>query len=242
VQGTYLQTFYSYFASAAIPRELRILPRQLLSRLLSQPQEAARTIFGSNFACAHPDISWPSVGLSVRDLTFLSCSPHHDVLHNIFESYIPLKSLTFRRSLGRVYIMSLSSLLERRAIDMTSTQQRNWMPEYALTIQIITTFLLWTRIISRFMTRGQVGFDDVLIFLAWILGTALTILVLLCKFGPPFVKICVELTDSPSHLQIWIQQTHMANSSRRLVEGSIGKTWPRPIQEFPLISIGCLGD
>jgi hypothetical protein len=79
--------------------------------------------------------------------------------------------------------MYFSPLLERRASDGISKQERNWMPEYALTVQIITTFLLWTRVLNRFTTRGQVGFDDVLIFLAWVLGTALTILVLLCMLS-----------------------------------------------------------
>jgi archaellin len=42
------------------------------------------------------------------------------------------------------------------------------------------------------MTRGQVGLDDVLIFLAWILGTALTALVLLCEYTLARVLISTD--------------------------------------------------
>lgn len=80
----------------------------------------------------------------------------------------------------------LSSLLAPRAPTLYNIQdysERNWMPAYALTIQIIVTFLVWIRLISRFSPNGRFGFDDVLIFLAWILGTLLTAVCILCMYA-----------------------------------------------------------
>ena len=77
----------------------------------------------------------------------------------------------------------LFSILAPRAATLYNLQdhsERNWLPAYALTIQIIVTFLVWVRLISRFSTNGRPGFDDVLIFLAWILGTAVTAVCILC--------------------------------------------------------------
>jgi hypothetical protein len=101
--------------------------------------------------------------------------------------------------------MDFFPLAGRDVADFSNKQERNWMPAYALTVQIVTTFLLWTRILNRFTTRGQVGFDDVMIFLAWILGTALTILVLLCTPSHSSFPLVRANKDPRSNLQIWIQ-------------------------------------
>jgi hypothetical protein len=61
-----------------------------------------------------------------------------------------------------------------------SHEQRNWMLAFVLPIQILTTLLLWIRLLSRFhRSGGQPGFDDALILIAWILGTGLSATVLL---------------------------------------------------------------
>lgn len=61
-----------------------------------------------------------------------------------------------------------------------SHEQRNWMIALVLPIQIVTTLLLWIRLLSRFhRSGGQPGFDDVLVFVGWVLGTSLSATVLL---------------------------------------------------------------
>lgn len=55
------------------------------------------------------------------------------------------------------------------------------MPSFAIPIQVVTTLLLAIRLINRFTTRGSFGLDDVLIAIAFILGSALTALVLVGK-------------------------------------------------------------
>lgn len=69
-----------------------------------------------------------------------------------------------------------------------SHEQRNWMPALVLPIQIVTTVLLWIRLIARFRrTGGQFGLDDVFIAVAWILGTGVSAAVLLgtlCRQSP----------------------------------------------------------
>jgi hypothetical protein len=88
----------------------------------------------------------------------------------------------------------LFSILAPRAATLYNIQdhsERNWLPAYALTIQIIVTFLVWVRIISRFSINGRAGFDDVLIFLAWILGTAVTAACILCMC-PSLALFCVQ--------------------------------------------------
>jgi hypothetical protein len=94
----------------------------------------------------------------------------------------------------------LLSILAPRAATIYNLQdhsERNWLPAYALTIQIVVTFLVWVRLISRFSTNGRPGFDDVLIFLAWILGTAVTAACILCE-STPWASLWVynELTGS----------------------------------------------
>ncbi|TID18911.1 hypothetical protein E2P81_ATG05887 [Venturia nashicola] len=84
-----------------------------------------------------------------------------------------------------------SSLLAPRATTLYNIQdhsERNWLPAYALTIQIIVSFLVWVRLISRFSTTGRPGFDDVLIFLAWILGTLMTAVCILSVYRYGFNK------------------------------------------------------
>jgi hypothetical protein len=62
----------------------------------------------------------------------------------------------------------------------TSHEQRNWMIAFVLPIQIVTTLLVYIRLLSRFhRSGGQSGFDDVLIFVGWVLGTGLSATVLL---------------------------------------------------------------
>ncbi|KAF2396765.1 hypothetical protein EJ06DRAFT_482660, partial [Trichodelitschia bisporula] len=56
------------------------------------------------------------------------------------------------------------------------------MAGFAVPIQILTTALVGIRIASRMTTKGNLGLDDVFIIVAWILGTALTVLVLLATY------------------------------------------------------------
>jgi hypothetical protein len=61
--------------------------------------------------------------------------------------------------------------------------RRGWMPEYAITIQVVTTLLLAIRLTSRINRIGaSVGLDDVLILFAWLFGLALTVLIVYCEF------------------------------------------------------------
>jgi hypothetical protein len=49
--------------------------------------------------------------------------------------------------------------------------ERNWMPAYAGVITVATTSLLGLRLYSRYQGRaGTLGFDDVLIVVAWALA------------------------------------------------------------------------
>jgi hypothetical protein len=64
-------------------------------------------------------------------------------------------------------------------LDGLSHERMNSMPAVAVSIEAIATVLLWIRIGSRFATHTRIGFDDVLIIVAWILGVGLTVAVLL---------------------------------------------------------------
>ena len=78
----------------------------------------------------------------------------------------------------------------------TSHEQRNWMIAFVLPIQIVTTLLLWIRLLYRFnRSGGQPGFDDALIFVAWVLGTGLSATVLL-GMADLFKELSSELTVS----------------------------------------------
>jgi hypothetical protein len=85
--------------------------------------------------------------------------------------------------------MDLSALHARSVTyNFNDHSQRNWMPSFAIPIQVLTTLLLGIRLLNRITTRGLFGLDDILIVLAWILGTALTGLVLLGMHG----RICTH--------------------------------------------------
>jgi TRAP-type C4-dicarboxylate transport system permease small subunit len=64
--------------------------------------------------------------------------------------------------------------------DGLNHDRKTAMPALAVSIEVVTTVLLFMRISSRF-TNGHstIGVDDVLIVLAWITGLGLTIAVLL---------------------------------------------------------------
>lgn len=50
------------------------------------------------------------------------------------------------------------------------------MPAFVLPIQIVATILCWIRLIARFQrSGGQFGLDDVLIAIAWVLGTGVSV-------------------------------------------------------------------
>lgn len=53
------------------------------------------------------------------------------------------------------------------------------MLPYAITIQVIATLLLGCRLASRATGKSSAGIDDVLVVVAWLFGTAQTVLVLL---------------------------------------------------------------
>lgn len=53
------------------------------------------------------------------------------------------------------------------------------MPAIAVTIEVVTTILLWVRVANRFVTKSRLGFDDYLIIVAWFLGVLVTVTVLL---------------------------------------------------------------
>jgi hypothetical protein len=62
-------------------------------------------------------------------------------------------------------------------------EMRNWMPAYVIAIEAATTLLLSIRLLSRLRrTESQPGLDDIFIFIAWLLGVALTVTVLLGSF------------------------------------------------------------
>jgi hypothetical protein len=64
--------------------------------------------------------------------------------------------------------------------DGLSHDRKTAMPALAVSIEVVTTVLLWMRIGSRFTTaKSSLGLDDVLIFAAWITGVGLTVAVLL---------------------------------------------------------------
>lgn len=115
----------------------------------------------------------------------------------------------------------LFSILDPRATayNILDHSERNWLPAYALTIQIVVTFLVWVRIISRLTTNGRAGFDDVLIFFAWILGTLMTAACILCMYTPRFDTTS---TDRFSCASLWVQQAYMGSASQGLVERRIG--------------------
>jgi hypothetical protein len=54
--------------------------------------------------------------------------------------------------------------------------RREWMPPYAITVEVITTFLLIIRLVSRFnKLGGRPGLDDVFVTIGWLFGLAMTI-------------------------------------------------------------------
>jgi hypothetical protein len=69
-------------------------------------------------------------------------------------------------------------------------QHLDWMPEFAITIQVVTTTLVTIRLVSR-LTKvgGEPGLDDLLIAIAWILGLALTVVIVWGESHPTFLKV-----------------------------------------------------
>jgi hypothetical protein len=64
--------------------------------------------------------------------------------------------------------------------DGLNHDRKTAMPALAVSIEVVTTVLLWMRIGSRFTTaKSSLGVDDVLIFAAWLTGVGLTVAVLL---------------------------------------------------------------
>ena len=54
--------------------------------------------------------------------------------------------------------------------------KREWMPPYAITIEIITTALLIIRLVSRYnKLGGRAGIDDVFVTIGWFFGLLTTI-------------------------------------------------------------------
>jgi hypothetical protein len=62
-----------------------------------------------------------------------------------------------------------------------SPERRAWLPAYVISIQVVTTILLLIRIGGRLAGKlaSRLGIDDVLIVIAWILGTTLAALAIL---------------------------------------------------------------
>jgi len=64
--------------------------------------------------------------------------------------------------------------------DGLNHDRKTAMPALAVSIEVVTTVLLWMRIASRFTTaKSTLGLDDALIFAAWITGVGLTVALLL---------------------------------------------------------------
>lgn len=69
------------------------------------------------------------------------------------------------------------------AADGLDHTYRRWLPAYSIVIEAVTTLLLTIRMISRINRIGGLpGMDDVLIFVAWIFGFAMTTLIVYCEF------------------------------------------------------------
>jgi hypothetical protein len=86
------------------------------------------------------------------------------------------------RPLGHYYLRSLRSLnpslvdashiADSSVMDTLPHDTRQWMPAYALTMEVATTLLLGTRLYSRLRhAAGSPGLDDVFITLSWITST-----------------------------------------------------------------------
>jgi hypothetical protein len=66
------------------------------------------------------------------------------------------------------------------SLDGLNHDRKTAMPALAVSIEVVTTVLLWMRIGSRFSTaHSTLGIDDILIVAAWITGLGLTVAVLL---------------------------------------------------------------
>jgi hypothetical protein len=59
---------------------------------------------------------------------------------------------------------------------------RNWMGPYAITLEIVTTILLWVRLISRFSTK-KLGVDDLFITIAWAVAIGHTVMLLVGEYS-----------------------------------------------------------
>jgi hypothetical protein len=54
-------------------------------------------------------------------------------------------------------------------------QKREWMPAYAISIQVVTSVLLGIRLVSRFnVLGGRLGLDDIFVVFGWVLAVAMT--------------------------------------------------------------------
>ena len=72
------------------------------------------------------------------------------------------------------------------------------MPALAVSIEVVTSVLLWMRIGSRLTTtHNTLGVDDLLIFAAWITGLGLTVAVLLGMCSPNCTIMIMFLTVAP---------------------------------------------
>lgn len=113
------------------------------------------------------------------------------------------------------------------SFDSLSHDRKTAMPALAVSIEVVTTVLLWMRVGSRFSTaHSTIGIDDILIFAAWVTGLGLTVAVLLGMLD-------LSLPSRPySHKhryrEIWAQSSHLGCAASILLQGRTGEvaSWP----------------
>ena len=108
------------------------------------------------------------------------------------------------------------------AVDGLSHDRKTAMPALAVSIEVVTSVLLWMRIGSRFTkTHNTLGVDDVLISAAWITGLGLTVAVLLGVYCP-LPNIITFLTFHRRHRKVWTQSAYLGCPARALLQRWIG--------------------
>ncbi|KAK4997559.1 hypothetical protein LTR66_003038 [Elasticomyces elasticus] len=78
---------------------------------------------------------------------------------------------------GNIHDVPIAVIESWPAPNFVNPVRRNWMPAYAITLQVLTTILVSARFWSRLKRQaGGFGTDDSFILLAWIFATLLTTL------------------------------------------------------------------
>lgn len=114
----------------------------------------------------------------------MSCSkdPGVQTIHFCLYHIHPLYCLLVTSTLPTTSVGVLKSAMSTQFPFGDPKERREWLPHYAISFEVVTTFFVALRFVSRFQKAGgKPGIDDVFILFAWVRH---------CHFT------CIEMNDT----------------------------------------------